>query len=693
MTSEGEKKKPLVYLVVPNKNGMAHLSYAMPALFGTEYSNFKAVVIDNRSSDGSVAYLADNYPDAEVLVNERDLGFAGSVNRGVLHALSRGADYVAIYSNDIKVVPRWLDLSLEVFAAHPEAGVAGYIEVPKEKEGPFLEYKGETAGSRPAAALPGCLLLCSAEVFTRAGLMDEGYFMYGEDNDFFARIKASGLALLQTDIPVWHYGEGSAAKKRLFPVWMSYRNAVRSALKNHGLYGAARMTVALFYHGCLPHFERDITDPSLKRMRRYNPLVNLALLAGSLGWNALNFTSTLNARLFNGSGAARRARAGGGKLRVAVVNLTGGGTSGGYLRYLENMLPRLAASPLVEKVLCTAPPSSGIPEIASRFEGIVVRDCDPARPMRSYHGRKLELALKEFDPDILFVPTARPLSFGAVPVVTMIQNMAPMKPSGDYPPMESLRMLVQRLEVRRAVNSADGVIAMSGFVKEFLTSEWGLPADKVSLVYFGAPTASAGGIKPSSAPAGLEGGFFFSAGSLEPYRGMEDILYAVSALKKDGFACKVLLAGGTRKAVAGYAARLRTIASGEGIEDSVVWLGPLSPEEMAWCYSRCSAFIMTSRVESLAVTALEAIAHGCVCVSVNKAPLPEAFGAAAFYYACGDYGALAEKMREAAALSPEERASMSGRARQQASKFPWDATASETVRIFSAVARYRRGAR
>ncbi|MHB0995540.1 MAG: glycosyltransferase [Elusimicrobiales bacterium] len=693
MTPEGEKKKPLVYLVVPNKNGMAHLSYAMPSLFATEYPNFKAVVIDNRSSDGSVAYLAANYPDAEVLVNERDLGFAGSVNRGVLHALSRGADYVAIYSNDIKVVPRWLDLSIEVFAAHPEAGAVGYMEIPKEKDAPFLEYKAKTAVSSPAAALPGCLLLCSAEVFTRAGLMDEGYFMYGEDNDFFARIKAAGLALLQTDIPVWHYGEGSAAKKRLFPVWMAYRNAVRSALKNQGLSGAARVTAVLFYHGCLPHFERDITDPSLKRTRRYNPLVNLALLAGSLGWNAVNFIPTLKARSFNGAAAARRARSGGNKLRVAVVNLTGGGTSGGYLRYLENMLPRLAASPLVEKVLCSAPPYSGIGEIASRAKGVIVRDCDPARPMLTSHGRKLELALKEFDPDILFVPTARPLRFGDVPVVTMIQNMAPMKPSGDYPLMESLRMLVQRLEVRRAVNSADGVIAMSGFVREFLTTEWGIPADKVSLVYFGAPSAAAGGIKPAAAPAGLEGGFFFSAGSLEPYRGMEDILYAVSALKKDGFACKVLIAGGARKAVAGYGLRLRSIARREGIEDSVVWLGALSPEEMAWCYARCSAFLMTSRVESLAVTALEAIANGCVCVSVDRAPLPEAFGTAAFYYSCGDHVALAEKMRAAFALSPEERAAMSGIARQQASKFSWDATASETVRVFSAVAGCRRGAR
>lgn len=304
-----ENNQPLVYVVIPNKNGAVHLRYALESLFKTTYPNFRAVLVDNRSTDDSLQYAAANFPQVEVVANDSDVGFAGSVNKGVLHALSHGARYVAVYSNDIKVKPGWVEFTLRAFAANPGAGVAGYVEVPKEKEEIFFSSEGSAGGGKDAKALPGCLLLCSAEVFLKAGLLDEGYFMYGEDNDFFARVTKAGFRLLQTDLPVWHYGEGSAARKRLFPVWMTYRNAIRFSLKNSGFAGAARMAVALFYHGCLPHSGENLTDPSLKRQRRYSAPVNFFLLAGSIGWNIVNLPATIRAR--RGAGAVRKGAGGG----------------------------------------------------------------------------------------------------------------------------------------------------------------------------------------------------------------------------------------------------------------------------------------------------------------------------------------------------------------------------------------------
>lgn len=316
MNQPPSSTQPLVYIVMPNKNGAAHLRYSLESLFNTCYSNYRVLIVDNRSTDDSLQYASTHYPKAEVLVNEQDRGFAGSVNRGILHALSQGAEYVAIYSNDIRVKASWLEFSMEVFAADPAAGVVGFVEIPKENEESFFGSSGPFSKGSPAAALPGCLLLCSSSVFLKAGLMDEGYFMYGEDNDFFARISAAGLLLVQTGMPVWHYGEGSAAKKRMFPVWMAYRNAVRCSLKNHGFLGASKMVAALFYHGCIPRLSSEITDPSLKRLRRYNFLLNSAFLIGSLGWNAFHIFSTLSARVRTGakeaSEAVQRASKGGG---------------------------------------------------------------------------------------------------------------------------------------------------------------------------------------------------------------------------------------------------------------------------------------------------------------------------------------------------------------------------------------------
>ncbi len=681
-----ENSQPLVYVVIPNKNGAVHLRYALESLFKTTYTNFRAVLVDNRSTDDSLLYVAANFPQVEVVLNDTDVGFAGSVNKGVLHALSRGANYIAVFSNDIKVKPDWIDFTLRAFAAHPAAGVAGYIEVPKEKENIFFDSAPSGGIEKEVKALPGCLLLFSAEIFLKAGLLDEGYFMYGEDTDFFVRVTRAGFRLLQTGMPVWHYGEGSAAKKRLFPVWMTYRNALRFSLKNSGFFGAVRMAAALFYHGCLPHFDADISDPSLKRQRRYSAPVNLLLLAGSAGWNLWHLPATLKARRCTGA-ERTTAAAGGGKrrLRIAILNITGGGISGGYVRYLENMLPRLSASEEVESILCVSPKLSSVSYKMAGFKNIKFCDCRPALPFKHFPEAQLEARLDDFRPDVIFVPTARHIRYRRVPVVTMIQNMAPMKPHGDYPLLESLKMLGQRIEAKYAVSRAAHIIAMSCFVRDFLLSEWHIPAARISLVYFGSPPVPATLLRPASVPEGLSGKCFFSAGSLEPYRGTEDILYAVSELKKRGKNVKALIAGVARKTVAAYERKLRAIAADEGIEENVLWLGALSKEEMDWCYSRCTAFIMTSRVEALAVVTLEALSHGCLCISVDNPPLPEAFGEAALYYPTGDGRLLADKIAGVLGLTTEERTSMAATARLQAAKFSWDTTAVKTIKVFRAV--------
>jgi len=289
---------PSVYVIIPNKNGSEHLSYSMPSLFRTNYDNYHVVLVDDGSNDDSLAYVAREYGNVVILKNSGKRGFAGAVNTGIRHALASGAACIALFNNDIQVLREWLELVLPVFAQRQDIGIVGYTEITRDREDLFYRNSvdRDTLVCRDVQRLAGCLYLCSAAVFLKIGLFDEDYFMYGEDNDFFFRLAAGGYRIVETNVPVWHYGEGSSQKIKLATTWFAYRNSLRFSLKNETLTKVLRMLSSLVNQGCNPFLRRPTDDPVFRRMRRYNPLINVFLILGSCIWNLWHIGSTLKAR-------------------------------------------------------------------------------------------------------------------------------------------------------------------------------------------------------------------------------------------------------------------------------------------------------------------------------------------------------------------------------------------------------------
>jgi len=151
--------------------------------------------------------------------------------------------------------------------------------------------------------ITGCLFMVRTSVFSKVGLFDEDYFMYGEDNDFFYRARKAGFTTVAADVPVWHYGEGTSGSRPLLSTWLGYRNALRFAIKNFGPLGVLRMLGTLLYHGCFPRADKKSSDLYLKRIRRFNPLFNLILVAASCAWNLFYLPKTLRQRFFPPGGA------------------------------------------------------------------------------------------------------------------------------------------------------------------------------------------------------------------------------------------------------------------------------------------------------------------------------------------------------------------------------------------------------
>ena len=255
--------KPLIYIIVLNYNRREDTLDCLSSLFRMDYPNFKVLMVDNASSDGTADAVRRQYPQAEVLQNEKNLMYAGGNNAGIELALEHGADWVLLLNNDTVVDERLLSEMMDAAHAHPEAGVLGpmiYYYPPEGGKGGGGTGGSEarrgagTGGSRSRKAtvgvggmggrpkkiwyaggivklwmgltahrglreedtgqygkveatdyVTGCAMLISRECLDKVGLLDTSYGMYAEDVDFSLRASSAGFALLF--VPggkVWH---------------------------------------------------------------------------------------------------------------------------------------------------------------------------------------------------------------------------------------------------------------------------------------------------------------------------------------------------------------------------------------------------------------------------------------------------------------------------------------------------------
>jgi len=245
-----------------------------------------------------VEFVKTEFPTIRILNNHSKRGFAATVNVGARYAIEHGAEFVAVFNSDIKIQEWSIAGAVDLFAVGKNIGVVGFREI----IGDSGSYSALSAPGRVAWVVTenvtGCFFMVKTSVFLKIGFFDEDYFMYGEDNDFFYRARRAGFKTISADIPVWHHGEGTIGGRPLLSTWLGYRNAVRFAVKNLGPLGVLRIIGVLFYCGCFPHQEAECRDLYLKRLRRFNPLLNLLLVAASCAWNLFYLPKTLWLRFF-----------------------------------------------------------------------------------------------------------------------------------------------------------------------------------------------------------------------------------------------------------------------------------------------------------------------------------------------------------------------------------------------------------
>ena len=123
--------EPKVSIVIPNRDGatlrdgLTFLDMVRDTLAGQSFRDFEVVVVDNGSSDDSVAHLREHWPESRVIELGENRGFSGAVNPGIAAA---GSPYVALLNTDIELSPDWLELLVGELERDPRLGfVTGKI--------------------------------------------------------------------------------------------------------------------------------------------------------------------------------------------------------------------------------------------------------------------------------------------------------------------------------------------------------------------------------------------------------------------------------------------------------------------------------------------------------------------------------------------------------------------------------------
>ncbi|MEM7113224.1 MAG: glycosyltransferase family 2 protein [Chloroflexota bacterium] len=107
-------------IIIPHWNGRHHLDDCLHALRRQSFDGFEVILADNGSTDGSQAYVREQFPEVKLVELGENLGFTGACNAG--YAASQG-DVVVLLNNDTEVDANWLAEIMRVFADQPDVGV------------------------------------------------------------------------------------------------------------------------------------------------------------------------------------------------------------------------------------------------------------------------------------------------------------------------------------------------------------------------------------------------------------------------------------------------------------------------------------------------------------------------------------------------------------------------------------------
>ena len=219
---------PIVCCVVVNWNGWADTVVCVASLLEQAYARLRVLVVDNGSTDDSMARIRAAFPKVDLIETGKNVGFACGSNAGIRRALADGAELVWLLNNDTVAPPDTCGKLVAKAEQEPRAGVIGsvlyYMHDPAKVQawggGDLTVWLGRSTHFIEPVELGASSYLTFAsamirrETLLKVGVLYEGYFMYWDDADFALRATAAGYRLAVAEETAVLHKEGGSAVRR-----------------------------------------------------------------------------------------------------------------------------------------------------------------------------------------------------------------------------------------------------------------------------------------------------------------------------------------------------------------------------------------------------------------------------------------------------------------------------------------------
>jgi GT2 family glycosyltransferase len=238
----------LVSIIIPNYNGEKYLSDCLGSLRMQNYEKREIIIVDDCSTDNSIEIVENKFPEVKLLKNDKNYGFAKTVNEGIRFARGK---YIALLNNDTKVVSNWLSdlvremkidnnigmcvskiLFLNEINIIDSVGVVLYPDGMSRTRGHGERDIGQYDQVEEVLLPSGCSALYRKDALNYVGLFDEDFTSYCEDTDLGLRIRLAGWkAVLVPTAITYHAYSCASGKYSGYKAFLVERNHLWIAIK------------------------------------------------------------------------------------------------------------------------------------------------------------------------------------------------------------------------------------------------------------------------------------------------------------------------------------------------------------------------------------------------------------------------------------------------------------------------------
>lgn len=278
------EKLPRVAVVIINWNGGSDTAEAYRSLCASSYANWRLVIVDNASTDGSVALLEKLGPRVELIANPVNAGFSEGCNIA-LRSLTDEDEFVFLLNNDAAVRK---DTISELVRAAAELGDAVLGCCVYYRDGGALQFFGSQSSRRgdphwftwpedrgrlehrfiDSDFIFGAALFAPLRIFRQVGLFDERFFLTYEETDWCYRARAEGFrCVVVRDAAVDHVGSATMGSSQSgLQLYFLSRNRILFHERHSGAKMVARAMASLAVKALIAGFS-ELTGKRRQRAR------------------------------------------------------------------------------------------------------------------------------------------------------------------------------------------------------------------------------------------------------------------------------------------------------------------------------------------------------------------------------------------------------------------------------------------